>query len=301
VDVPAMPLSVDFTSARAVQVAKDAANAVGLGHEHTELIRLGSNAIVRLPGGVIVRVGRDESWMQTSEREVGVAAALLRAAVPCVQPWPVRQPVIVGGHPVTFWAEVPGPLEQPTFAELGRVLRQVHAADVDLILPVLDPWAHISERIEQAPINAAGRQVLREVLHEVQDDWTTARFQLAPGVIHGDAHLGNVVRGADGSVVLIDLDSACVGPREWDLAPTGLYATSLGWISRAEYLSFVVAYGGFDITTAPAFPLLSRMRELRMTAWIAMHATESEAVGEEVAHRIACLADIGLPRRWSPR
>jgi Ser/Thr protein kinase RdoA (MazF antagonist) len=299
--VPATPLPVDFTSAPAVQVAKDAADAVGLGNEHAELIRLGSNAIVRLPGGVIARVARDESWMQTSEREVGVAAALIRAEVSCVQPWPVRQPVIVDGHPVTFWAEVPGPLEQPTLAELGLVLRQMHAVDVDLGLPMLDPWAHIPERIEQAPINAAARQVLRDVLHEVQDEWTAARFQLAAGLIHGDAHLGNVVRSAVGSVVLIDLDSACVGPREWDLAPTGLYATSLGWISRAEYESFVAAYGGFDVTTAPAFPLLSRMRELRMTAWIAMHANESQALGDEVAHRIACLADLGLPRHWSAR
>jgi Ser/Thr protein kinase RdoA (MazF antagonist) len=139
------------------------------------------------------------------------------------------------------------------------------------------------------------------VLHEAQDDWATARFHLGTGVIHGDAHLGNVVRSVDGLVVLIDLDSVCTGPREWDLAPTGLYAASLGWISRAEYESFVAAYGGFDIMTAPAFPLLSRMRELRMTAWLAMHAAESDAVAAEVAHRIACLADPDLPRHWSAR
>ena len=82
--------------------------------------------------------------------------------------------------------------------------------------------------------------------------------------------------------------------------PIGLYATTLGWTSPAEYAEFVAAYG-YDITAAPAFGILRRMRELRMTAWIAMHATESDQTAAEVAHRIACLADPDLPRHWSVR
>jgi hypothetical protein len=101
--------------------------------------------------------------------------------------------------------------------------------------------------------------------------------------------------------VLVDFDSASTGPREWDLVPTALQASSLGWISRAEYDGFVAAYGGFDVMSSPAFPLLSRMRELRITAWSAMHAAESGEMAAEVSHRIACLADPGLPRHWSPR
>lgn len=293
--------SAEFTTAHATRVAGQAAALVGLESEPAEPVRLGSNAIVRLPGGVIARVGRDESWAATSEREVRLAAALHEAGVPCVQPWPVRQPITVNGHPVTFWVEIPGPLEQPTIAELGTVLRRLHDVGGEFGLPPLDPWAHIPERIEQAPIRARDRQILRDVLDEVRDGWTSVRFELGPGVIHGDAHLGNLVRAAPGSAVLLDLDSACVGPREWDLTPTGLYATSLGWIDRADYQAFVTAYGGFDVTTAPAFPLLRRMRELRMTAWIAMHATESARLAAEVAHRIACLADPDLSRHWAAR
>ena len=93
----------------------------------------------------------------------------------------------------------------------------------------------------------------------------------------------------------------CIGPREWDLAPTGLYATSLGWISGVEYQSFLRAYGGFDVTAAPAFPLLARMRELRMTAWLAMHVTGSGRATDEFAHRVACLIDPDLSRRWIAR
>jgi len=263
-------------------------------------MRLGSNAILRLPGGVVARVARDESWAETARREVRVAGDFHSAGVPCVRPWPVSQPVVVDGYPVTFWAEVPGPHEDASVAELGAVLRILHSVDAIAGLPPLAPWEHTPDRIEHAPLSAAERQILRDVLAEVQDGWASAQFELDAGPIHGDAHIGNLIRDANGDSILIDFDSACVGPREWDLAPTGLYATSLGWISREEYESFVAAYG-FDVTTVPAYGLLSRMRELRITAWSAMHAAESEQMAAEVSHRVACLADPGLPRHWSRR
>jgi len=299
--------STAFTPAGATELAHEAAARVRLAHESIELIRMGSTAVLRLPGGVVARVARDMSWSETSKREVRVAAVLDRAGVPCTVPCRVDQPVVVDEHPITFWAEIPGPLQDPTLAQLGAVLRRLHQVDLqradaglvdaDLGLPQLDPWARTPERIEQAPIADGDRRVLRGVLAEVQDAWAGVRFALDAGVIHGDAYLGNLVCGADGTAVLLDFDSVCDGPREWDLVPTALYATSLGWISRAEYSMFVEAYGGFDVTTSPAYPLLARMRELRMTAWIAMHATESDRVAAEVAHRVACLADPQLPRQ----
>lgn len=290
-----------FTPELADQLAHRAADLAGLEHGSVELLRLGSNAIMRLPGGVVARIARDASWTETSVREVRAAAALHAAGVPCACPWPVRQPVDVDGHPVTFWAEIPAPRTQPPIADLAAVLRQLHDAPVELDVPLLDPWAHTPERIEQAPIGEAARRVLRDVLAEVQDCWSDTRFDLPAGLIHGDAHAGNLTRGADGQVVLVDLDAICVGPREWDLAPTGLYATSLAWITPAEYRTFVAAYGGFDVTRAPAFPVLRRMRELRMTAWLAMHAAESSQTAAELEHRVACLIDPDLPRRWRAR
>lgn len=300
-DVTARSAACSLTSVRAVQVARQAALAAGLPPEQAELIRIGSNAILRLVDGTIVRIARDTSWYATAEREVRVALALLKASVPCVNPLPVRQPLTIAGHPVTFWAEIPGPLGRPDPADLGSVLRRMHAVPDDVDVPPLDPWAHIAERIYRARIGDADRRRMHEVLDTVRQDWPTARFELGAGLIHGDAHLGNLVRSSAGNVVLTDLDSVCTGPREWDLTPTGLYATSLGWISRTQYAAFVAAYGGYDITTAPAFPLLSRMRELRMTAWLAMHTDESDLIAAEVAHRIDCLVDPALPRHWVAR
>jgi aminoglycoside phosphotransferase (APT) family kinase protein len=293
--------SPTFTPDLAEQVAHRAAAVAGLDHSDVELIRLGSNAIMLLPGGVVARVARDASWFEVSEREVRAAAALHAAGVPCVRPWPVPQPVDVDGHSVTFWAEIPAPRTAAPIADLGAALGRLHSADVRLDLPPLDPWSHIPERIESAPIGGSARRVLRDVLAEVRDGWADAQFELPQGLIHGDAHGGNLTRGADGRSVLVDLDSVCVGPREWDLAPTGLYATSLAWITQEQYDDFVTAYGGFDVTRAPVFPLLRRMRELRMTAWLAMHAAESPTTCAEFEHRVECLLDPSLSRRWSPR
>jgi aminoglycoside phosphotransferase (APT) family kinase protein len=301
VGVTAMPTSTEFNATLTVELAKAAAASAGLAVEPTELLRIGTNAVLRLPNAVVARVARDQSWAEVATREVETAAALHRSGVACVLPLPLDQPVIVQGHPVTFWAEVPGPLEQPTLADLGAILRQVHSAEPEIPLPALDPWGHTPERIEQVPLSNAERQVLRDALARVQDEWGNVSFTSGSGVLHGDAYLGNIVRGSDGSVALLDFDSVCIGPREWDLAPTGLYATSLGWITRAEYRSFVDAYGGFDVTQSPTFGLLARMRELRMTAWLAMQAGESAKITAEVSHRVACIADPQLPRHWSAR
>jgi hypothetical protein len=293
--------AVPFTADVADRVARKAAAAAGLAHERTELVRLGSNAILRLPHGVIARVARGATWIDAAEHEVAVAAALDAAGVPCVQLLPVSQPAVIDGYPVTFWVEIPGPLRRPTTGDLGAVIRKLHGADVALPLPPLDPWAHIADRIEASPITDTDRRVLRRVLAEVQDEWQGVRFDLDAGVIHGDAHAGNFAKGADRATLMLDLDTVCTGPREWDLVPTGMYATTLHWIKPGEYRAFVEAYGGYDVTRAPAYPLLCRMRELRMTAWIAQHAAESDRLAAEVAHRVACLADPDLPRRWSAR
>ena len=100
-------------------------------------------------------------------------------------------------------------------------------------------------------------------------------------------------------MALVDLEDACLGPREWDLAMMGTYAKSLGWIDPATYAEFVAVYG-YDVTTSPSFPTLRRIRELRMTSWMAQLATDP-AVAAQLEHRVECLLDDDMPRRWSRR
>ena len=61
-------------------------------------------------------------------------------------------------------------------------------------------------------------------------------------MIHSDPHSGNAAY-ADSRLVLIDLETVCLGPIEWDLALLATYRTSPGWLSPGDYADFVAAYG----------------------------------------------------------
>jgi hypothetical protein len=61
---------------------------------------------------------------------------------------------------------------------------------------------------------------------------------------------------------------------------------------------FVEIYG-YDVTESPSWPILRRVRELRMTAWLAQKAAESPQIADELVHRAQCLQDESLPRKWS--
>jgi Ser/Thr protein kinase RdoA (MazF antagonist) len=292
---------VQFTDRLASDLAAAAARRAGLPNTPVELLRLGEHGMYRVGGRpVVARVARGPAWSSTAVLEVRLAAQLVAAGVRCTRPVDVDQPIVVDGHPVTFWAEIPGPIGRPTASQVGEILAELHhAPDPDVALPDLDPWERIDDRIAAAPLDEPTRASLADSYRRIRDQWAALHSQLGVGLIHGDAHPGNIALSADGDLLLIDLETACRGPREWDLALMATYATSLGWVSADEYRGFVAAYG-YDVTTSPAFPALRAVRELRMTSWMAQLAAEPR-VADEITHRIACLADPDLPRRWSRR
>lgn len=79
--------------------------------------------------------------------------------------------------------------------------------------------------------------------------------------------MGNVVLDREGNLVLIDLDSFCAGPREWDLVQTAPFHERFGWRTDEEHREFVDAYG-FDIMTWSGYPVFADHREIAMTLWL---------------------------------
>jgi Ser/Thr protein kinase RdoA (MazF antagonist) len=291
-----------FDADLARQLLDEAQQLAGLSSEHSpRLVRLGENAVFAIAEQTIARVARSPEHTATAGREIRLAHWLSHAGIPVAAPLDMPQPVIVNSYPVTFWEQVPGLLQPSTFPELAQVLRRMHRLATpppELALPKLLPFERIEVRIENAPLADRDRQSLISAFTRAQEDWESVRFELPHGCIHGDAHTGNLLRNGAGRLALIDLETAAYGPPEWDLALAGTYATTLGWIGHTEYTAFVKAYG-YDVTQAECFPLLRRIRELRMTSWLAQNAAESTEIAREVRHRIACLLDDQLPRRWS--
>jgi aminoglycoside phosphotransferase (APT) family kinase protein len=123
------------------------------------------------------------------------------------------------------------------------------------------------------------------------------KFPLGVGVIHGDANVGNVLLDSEGDPVLIDLDSFSIGPREWDLIQTALFADRFGWHTEEEYRAFVEVYG-YDIKRWDGYETLADMREVAMTVWLSKKAAGHVGAAAEAHKRITAMRTGGSRRDW---
>jgi Ser/Thr protein kinase RdoA (MazF antagonist) len=292
----------DFPQHAACAVSA-AAQALGVPTSKTdslpELVRLGERAVFRLCGGdVIARVERSADRWEEADREVRAARWLAGQSFPVTRPLPGKQPVLAEDLVVTLWEAVQGEWTVPR--ELARLLRTLHRLipPPSLGLPDLDPFHRVAERIDTAPgLDTTQRALLRAHHRDLVARWPTVTPVLGTHVIHGDAHIGNVL-ATDHGVVLFDLGGICWGPPEWDLTLTALYR-DLGWHTDAEYAAFCDAYG-FDVTAWDGYPLYKAVRELCMTTWLAQKGGENPAIDTEIDRRVSDLAEPGRPRSWNP-
>jgi aminoglycoside phosphotransferase len=280
------------------QVLAAACEAAGLPRAGAEPIRLGENAIFRLPGRVVVRIARP-GQLATAGKEIRIAGWLAGNGIPAATAAAgITQPVEVDGHAVTFWDEIP-PHRHGTVAEIAGALRRLHRLrpPTDLLEP-LDPFVRVQQRIDAAStLDAADREWLAAHLAGLRERYARRPAGLPDAVIHGDAWKGNVVGTADGCTVLLDLERFAVGPPEWDLTSTAVRRTSFGWLTAAEYADFCRRYG-HDVTAWSGYDLLRDIRELRMTSYRLQRADEDPAERSEAAHRLACLRGRHGPRPW---
>ena len=203
----------------------------------------------------------------------------------------IDQPLLVDGHPVSFWHTVTGgePTSHTTPTWPACSPHSMASAAARATWRALLRSRSLESRL------AAPTAVTRE-----DRDFLLARCgdlneQLGPwsspcraGPIHGDAHTRNLLTD-HGQVVLLDFESAAVGPREWDLLPTAIACGRYG-LPEEQYQEFAAAYG-FDVRAWPGYPVLREVRQLRMTTWIMQNVGESPAVAAEFALRVASLRE----------
>ncbi len=284
-------------------VLERACAIAGIDATGARLLRIGSNTVYRLNVPVIARVSRPGADAGHIRRTVAVARWLQSVGYPAVRPLIVDQPVVIGRQAVTFWEAVSGDGDQyASTAEVAELLARLHklTAPADLHLPNLAPFASAPVRIETNTwLTPQDRAFLSTMLAQMQDAYARLEFALPPGVIHGDANVGNVLRDSSGHPVVIDLDGFATGPREWDLALTAIYYDSFGWHTREEYEDFARVYG-FDIVTWRGYPVMRAVREFLMVTWVIQKAPESEQAAAEAAKRIAALRTGASRKDWQP-
>ncbi len=254
--------------------------------------------MVLLPvAGVLARVVPRAAEDSDPHREIEVADWLASRQVPVVHP-AQPEPIIVGQYVVSLWEYLPDsrPADLVTLAECLRLLHRVPIPR-NLLLQ-LSPFDKFEERLEAgAGLDVRDRLFLRQCRDDASAQWNTAEFMLGEAVLHGDAHMENLLVTADGRKAFVDLETVSIGPPEWDLTLTALYFVC-GWFSVKEYAYFVHAYG-FDVRRSPSWPVLRLIRMLRMTLWLAQSADNEPQRLRQLRHRLDTLRDGTAPAGWT--
>lgn len=302
--VPGAKVSSDvaFDAPATRRILDVACREQGLNSIGAELMRLGENAVYRLRDNPIVaRIARHAD---SSRKEVDVARWLAEYDFPAVRLFEeLEQLVVVDGRIITWWNLIERHSRPPEFIELAAMLRQLHdvPAPTSFQLPPFTPMSRVPERLDSAPqaVTEPDLGYLRDLHERLQNQYAALTFQLQPGPIHGDAHVGNLIRDQDGMVRLIDFEVFAWGPREWDACIFGAAYRNFDWIDSDEYQYCASTYG-WDPLQWQGFSVIRAVRELNMTTWLMQRNGESREIDDEIAKRVADLRQGDAVRRWRP-
>ncbi len=265
-----------------------------------ELIRNVNNAVIRLAHHpVVVRLVTLPSYVPRAELAVTAATLFAEHDVPAIRLLPgLAQPVRAAGHVATLWQAVPSVGPAPTGADLAATLRTVHGLPPPVgALPRWDPLSDFRNRLRDAvELEPRDRRFLDRRSDELAVALEQLRFPLPRAVVHGDAHLGNVIPGPTGPV-LCDFDSCCVGPPEWDLTPMAVSAVRFG--RPAVHQADLAAGYGFDVTAWDGFEVLRDIRDLKIVAGVFPGEGRGLRVATEFRRRMASLRSGRREDRWS--
>ena len=212
----------------ALEAAVSIAEALGVVVESPAILADSNNTIVRLaPAPIVAKVGTShfrDAELESLTRELAVASHLSRLGAPVVAP--ARELAAVPHRwrhlTVTLWqyAEPIGDLVLEP-AEAAVVLRVVHKALAAFpgSLPPFDLELADARRLlrpgRSPTLPDSDRHFLLGVIDEVEEK--LAGRVSATKALHGSPHAGNWLRTTQG-LLLLDLETACRGPLEWDLA-----------------------------------------------------------------------------------
>jgi hypothetical protein len=204
-------------SASAVAAAVAVAHANGLHADDPVVLRDAWHVLVHLrPQSIVARVSTSLPYPEGPDpqgvvRELAVADHCARAGCAVVPPADEVEavPYRHGGHIVTFWRYVE-PHEEPDGHEAVRALRGIHEAlaGYDGELPA---FGHPLET--EAMLNVLPPSDGVELLQGI----AARRPEVEGQALHGDAHRFNCL-GSPRGPLWHDFETACHGPREYDLA-----------------------------------------------------------------------------------
>jgi len=287
-------------------VIADVCRQIGIPASGAQLLHLHGNAVYGFPAaGLVIRISGSQAALARITESLKVTAWLAEGGFPCTVPATVPgQPFAINGKVASVWQYVPEAAGPPASgADLARLLRDLHSRPLPPSPPeaFTDPLAGVTAALESAPADAMApeqRDWLAGQVQELRSRWDKLRFPHPPGLIHGDAHPGNLIRAQDGTVVLGDWDHVAVGPREWDLAQVFYASQRLGYPPREDLERFGAAYG-WDPRDWPGLATLIVVREVSGLGTYLRNAPTQPFARRELAMRITTLQAGDHSARWN--
>jgi len=291
---------------KAGAVLNAAASRLGVPVHDAKLLRLHGNASYVLPSaGLVIRIAPSQQVLGPVTASIAVTRWLAGRGFPCTVPAEIDdQPLVITGCVVSAWRYLPtADTPAPTSAEMGTILRELHAqGDPPRPLPSLDdPLASVTAVISKAPdaMSPASLSWLQDRITQLRRQWSALDFPRPAGLIHGDAHIGNLMRAASGPAVLGDWDHVATGPREWDLAQIHYMDRRFGRAGPNGIDAFAAAYG-WDIRTWPAgLDTLIAIREIWGLRPYIRTARDRLGYRQQLAYRLHTLQSGDTRAPWA--
>jgi hypothetical protein len=285
-------------------VLEVAAARLGVPVHDARLLRLHGNASYALPSaGLVIRIAVNPQVLGPVTAAIAVTRWLAGRGFPCTVPADIDdQPFVIAGCVVSAWRYLPtADAPAPASAEMGNILRELHAeGDPPYPLPGLDdPLASVTAAISDSPgaMSPASQSWLEERITQLRRQWSALDFPRAAGLIHGDAHIGNLMRAASGQAVLGDWDHVATGPREWDLVQIHYMDRRFGRAGQNGIDAFAAAYG-WDIRTWPGLDTLIAIREIWGLRPYIRTARDRPSYRQQLAFRLHTLQSGDTQARW---
>lgn len=285
-----------------------ACQAVGLHCADARLLHARANHTYYLPyASVVVRMRHTRGsaeWIRRLTTAVQATAWLAAREFPTVEPWSSSgssPAVTIDGWTATFWRYVPTDiaLAPASPADLASLLRKLHSQpDPPVRLEPTNPLGALLSDLEHAGqvLTPAQHSWLRGRAATLSDLYPNTPMPLGHGMIHGDAHTGNLFP-TTGRYVLGDWDSISYGPRAQDLVPTLDGVRHFGQ-PQSDWDQLCTVYGiESDLEHHPGMRLLCAARELRSLAAYIRSAPGRPDIHAELTKRLQTLMD-GAPARW---
>jgi hypothetical protein len=213
---------------RACEAALAVSSRLGINAERAGILEDWNYTIVRLvPTPIVAKVQTShfrDARLESLDREVRVAAHLAQRGAPVVPPAPdvPLRPHRWRELKLTLWRYVePVSGATPSPAETAAALKVVHEALNDFEEPLPSFMTELTDarmllQPDRSPaLEPADRRFLAGVATELQAALATLEGEWR--ALHGSPHQANWLPSADG-LLLLDFETACRGPLEWDLA-----------------------------------------------------------------------------------